>query len=191
MDKFAFLRKQQAVKYLLGFFTLSIILLILLSSCKNEDCVSGANNDLLVTFLNVDTLENGNVSMKKMDTLFYSVTANSNETEFYTKAHKVDTLKLPVNPAADQTTFQLVMIDSIRFDTLSNNPVVLDTVYYLHPKPHIISVSYDRKYRVVSESCGVEISYHNITADTITFPSAALVKSNLSRFNSSNIEVYF
>ncbi len=179
------------MKQLIGFFTFIFLILILFSSCKNEDCVSSANNYLLVTFLNVDTLENGSISIKGKDTTFYSVTAIGNDLEFYTKALKKDTLKLPVNPAADQTTFQLVMIDSIRYDTLANNPVVLDTIYYLHPKPHVISVSYERKFRVITESCGMEISYHNLAADTITFPSAALITDYLSRFNTTNIEVYF
>jgi len=191
MGKFAFLRKRQSVKQLLGFFTLCFLLLILFSSCKNEDCVSSANNYLLVNFLNVDTLETGALEIKAKDTLFYSVVAVGNDSVFYRKAKKVSSLALPVNPAADQTSFQFTMIDSIRYDTLSFNPIVLDTIYFLRDKPHEINVSYNRKFRVIAESCGMEISYHNVSADTITFPSSALITDYLSRFNTVNIEVYF
>jgi len=179
------------VKQLLGFFTLCFLLIILFSSCKNEDCVSSANNYLLVNFLNLDTLETGAVEIKAKDTLFYSVVAVGNDSVFYKKAKKVSSIALPVNPAADQTSFQFAMIDSIRYDTLSFNPIVLDTIFYLRDKPHEINVRYNRKFRVITESCGMEISYHNVSADTITFPSSALITDYLSRFNTVNIEVYF
>jgi len=190
MDKFAFLRKQRSVKHLLGFFTF-IIYLIFLSSCKNEDCISGANNYLLVDFLSVDTLETGQLEFKPKDTLFYSVMAVGNDSVFYSKAKKVSSMQLPVNPAASQTSFQFIMIDSVRYDTLSLDPTVIDTLYFLHDKPQEISVSYDRKYRVITESCGIEISYHNLSVDTITFSPSTLIKNNLSRFNEVNIEIYF
>jgi hypothetical protein len=179
------------VKRILGFFSLGMLILILFSSCKDENCVSLANNYLLVDFLSADTLETGSIDFERKDTLFYSVVAVGNDSVFYQKAKKVSSLLLPVNPSSDQTSFQLTMIDSIRYDTLSFNPIVLDTIYFLHDTPHEIKVSYDRKYRIITESCGMEISYHNLMTETITFPSSALINSNLSRLNTVNIEIYF
>jgi hypothetical protein len=168
-----------------------MLIIIFFSSCKDENCVSLANNYLLVDFLSADTLETGSIDFEPKDTLFYSVVAVGSDSVVYQKARKVSSLQLPVNPAADQTSFQFTMIDSIRYDTLSFNPIVLDTIYFLHDTPHEIRVSYDRNYRVITESCGMEISYHNLTADTITFPSSAWINNNLSRLNTVNIEIYF
>ncbi|MDZ7608681.1 MAG: DUF6452 family protein [Cyclobacteriaceae bacterium] len=179
------------MKQILGFFTLSFLILLFFSSCKDEDCVSTANNYLLVNFLDLDTLEEGAINIKAKDTLFYAVKAVGSDSVFYKKAKKVSSLVLPVNPAANQTSFQFTMIDSIRYDTLSFNPIVLDTIFFLHDTPHEISVSYNRKFRVISESCGMEISYQNVTADTNTFSSSALITDYLSRLNTVNIEVYF
>jgi len=119
------------------------------------------------------------------------VMAIGNDSVFYSKKIKRDSVRLPVNPAADQTTFEFVMIDSIRYDTLSLNPIRLDTNYYLNKKPHIISVSYTRGHRIITESCGVEISYTNLKPDTITFPAYSLISNKLSRLNKTNLEIYF
>ncbi len=160
-------------------------------SCQNENCVSVFNNYLLVGFIEIDTLESGKVEFHPKDTLFYSVKAVGSDSVFYDQNTTLSTFKFPVNPAADITTFKLEMIDSIRYDTLSFDPITIDTIYYINPNPHTISVSYERKLRIISEDCGTEIAYINLNIEEITFDTTNLEEDKLSRFNEANIEVFF
>ena len=59
-------------------------------SCADEDCISIFNNHLLVSFIEADTLETGEIEFNEIDTLFYSVMAEGNDSVFYT----ADTLDL-------------------------------------------------------------------------------------------------
>ena len=197
MDKFAFhlemlfmpVEKRRSYKFI---FWLSISLSgSIFFSCANEDCVSVFNNYLLVGFIEADTLESGLIEFHEADTLFYSITAIGNDTIFYDSTDVASTFVLPVNPAEDITTFILQMIDSIRYDTLSFDPIEIDTIYYVNPIPQTITVSYDRKQRIISEDCGVGIAYTNLEIEEITFPSTNLAEDKLSRFNEVNIEVLF
>jgi len=160
-------------------------------SCANEDCVSIFNNHLLVSFIDADTLESGGIEFHEIDTLFYSVVAVGNDTVFYDSTDVVSTVRLSVDPASDLTTFVFQMLDSISYDTLSNDPIVIDTSYHVNPNPHIISVSYNRSQRIMSEDCGVEIAYTKLKLEEITFQTAVLTDDKLSRLNEVNIEVFF
>ena len=177
--------------YTFIFWTVVIMGGNLFFSCKNEDCVSVFNNYLLVGFVDADTLETGEIEFHEQDTLFYSVTAVGNDTIFYDKDDVLSTFKLPVNPSSGLTKFEFKMIDSIEYDTLSLDPIKIDTTYHLNPIPHIISVTYDIRQRIISEDCGVEIAYINLKEEEITFPTTNLVEDRLSRFNEVNIEVFF
>jgi len=175
----------------LYFFLVVVVIGNLFFSCQNEDCVSIYNNYLLVEFVQADTLESGKIEYSALDTVFYSVTAVGNETVFYDKNDWESKLVLPVNPASDLTEFRLEMIDSIRYDTLSLDPIVLDTIYYVNPTPHIISIIYERRQKIITEDCGVEIAFVNLEIEEITFPISNLLEDQLTRFNESNIEVLF
>lgn len=181
--------KRRSVKFI--FWVLVILGLNLFLTCQNENCVSISNNDLLVSFINVDTLATGEIIFDEIDTLFYSVTAEGNDSVFYDKNTIQSTFPLPVNPALGMTTFQLEMIDSIRYDTLSMDPIQIDTIYYVNPIPHTIAVSYDRTQRIITEDCGVEIFYTNIKVEEISFPTTNLAEDKLSRFNEVNIEIFY
>lgn len=197
MDKFAFhfemllMPEGKRSVYKFIFWTIVIVSGNIFFSCQNENCVSVFNNYLLVGFVDADTLESGDIEFPKKDTLFYSVTAIGNNSVFYDKNDVVSTIALPVNPALGSTTFHLEMIDSIRYDTLSLDPIVIDTTYYINPTPHTITVSYDRKQRIISVECGVEIAYRNLKVEEISFPTSNLTEDKLSRFNEVNIEVFF
>ena len=182
-------KKRSLYKFI--FWTIVIVSGNLFFSCQNENCVSVFNNYLLVGFINADTLETGEIEFHENDTIFYSVTAIGNDSVFYDKNDIVSTLTLPVNPALGLTTFKLEMIDSIRYDTLSFDPIVIDTTYYINPTPHTITVSYDRRQRIISEECGVEIAYTNLKVEEISFPTSNLTEDKFSRFNEVNIEVFF
>lgn len=181
--------KRRSFKFI--FFTIAIIYGSIFSSCQNENCVSVFNNYLLVGFVDIDTLVSGKVEFHPKDTMFYSVTAIGSDSVFYDKNTTLSTFRFPVNPAADITTFKLEMIDSIRYDTLSLDPINIDTIYYVNPNPHTISVSYERKLRIISEDCGTEIAYINLNIEEITFDTTSLEEDKLSRFNEANIEVFF
>lgn len=161
------------------------------SSCKDEDCVSTFNNDLLVSLMQADTLENGDVVNKSIDTLFFEVRAAGNNSIFYDYEDKVSKLVLPVNPAEDMTTFEFYMIDSVRIDTISMDPINIQKTYFKNETPHVLSVSYRRGTRILSEDCGVEIVYVRLRVDATTFSGTNVVSEQLSRFNSVNIEVLF
>ena len=186
-----YMHAEERRSYKIIFFLVVILGGNLFFSCQNEDCVSVFNNNLLVDFIKADTLESGEIEFHQIDTLFYSVTAEGNDSVFYDKNTILSTLTLPVNPAMGLTTFKLEMIDSIRYDTLSFDPIVIDTIYSVNPTPHTITVSYRRAQRVISENCGVEIIYINLNIDEISFPTTNLVDDKLSRLNEVNIEVFF
>ncbi len=181
--------KRRSVKFI--FWGLFILGLNLFLSCQNENCVSIANNDLLIGFIRADTLDTGEIIFDEIDTLFYSATADGNDSIIYDKNTVRSTFPFPVNPAKGMTTFHLEMIDSIRYDTLSMDPIQIDTIYYINPTPHTIAVSYDRSQRIISEECGIEIFYTNIKVEEISFPTTNLAENKLSRFNEVNIEVFF
>ena len=164
---------------------------LLMPACQNENCISIFNNDLLVDFLYADTLEDGSVKFSDIDTVFYTVKALGNDTVYYDSTDVTSHFVLPVNPAADQTTFQFEVIDSIRYDTLSLDPVVIDTTYYLNKTPHLLNVSYHRGHRIITEDCGVEITYTQVQVDESTFPAYLLIDDKLSRLNEVNIEILY
>jgi len=179
-----------------GPYRLLFLLAIVLSSnlffsCQNEDCVSSFNNHLLVGFINLDTLEDGSIDENPLDTMFYEVIARGNDSIFYSPDTLMSIITLPVDPSQDFSTFELYMVDSIAYDTVSVDPLKLQKIYYKNPNPHKISVSYRRRTKVISEDCGIEIQYLNLNVDEITFSDTELVEDKLSRFNEVNIEVYF
>ena len=168
------------------FWLFGILIGQLFFSCANEDCVSIFNNHLLVGFINADTLESGDIVFNDADTIFYSIKAEWNDSIFYDPDSPSSSLiTLPVDPAGELTTFELTMLDSISYDSL-NNPT-----YHINPVPHIISVSYNRGQRIITEDCGVEIGYSGLKIEEITFNTTLLVDNKLSRLNEVNIEIFF
>jgi hypothetical protein len=177
--------------YRLFFWSIILLNAGLLFSCKNEDCISVFNNELLIDFLQADTLASGKIEFHAVDTVFYTIMAVGNDSVFYDSTDVVSSLILPVNPSESSTSFRLQVIDSIRNDTISFDPIIIEKRYYLNPTPHIISISYERRQRIISEDCGTEIAYTNLKIEETTFPSTNLVDNKLSRFNEVNIEILF
>jgi len=182
---------QRRNKPILFFLTILLVIGSILYSCKNEDCVSIYNNYLLIDFIKADTLDSGTIEFNPIDTVFYTITAVGSDSVFYDSTDVVKSLILPVNPSSGYTSFRLQMIDSIRTDTISFDPIMTVKRYYVNPTPHVISVSYNRKEKIISEDCGVEISYTNLNIDETTFPVTHMVDNKLSRFNEVNIEILF
>lgn len=187
-----FMPGKRISSYKIIFWSFSLLCGSLFFSCANEDCISIFNNHLLVEFVNADTLESGEIEFSPVDTMFYSITATGNDSILYNPDNIIrSTLTLPVDPASELTSFRLEMLDSIGYDTLSYDPVVIEAIYYVNPTPHIITVSYDRTGKIISVDCGVEITYTNLQIQEITFPTTHLVDNKLSRLNEVNIEVFF
>ena len=188
LDKFAFhlekrfmsTEKTQSFKI---FFLLLVVFGGLFFSCANEDCVSVATNYYQIAFFDSEPNSSGN--FPSIDTLFYSVVADDNDYSYYGPDTTVSVLSLPVNPAADMTSFELTMLDSISYDSL-NNPI-----YHVNPNPHYVTLQYRRSQRIISEACGVEIFYTKIKIDQITFEDTVVVADRISRLNDANVEVYF
>jgi len=174
-------------------FFLTILLVVggIFYSCKNEDCVSIYNNYLLIDLIKADTLNSGKIEFHPIDTVFYTVIAIGNDSVFYDSTDVVKSLILPVNPSTGSTSYRLQMIDSIRTDTISFDPIITSKKYFVNPTPHVISVSYVRGEKIISEDCGVEISYTHLNVDDTTFPVTHMVDNKLSRFNEVNIEILF
>ena len=178
--------------YKLLFFTITILGVNLFYSCQKENCFSIFNNYLLVKFEKADTLVNGKIKTSPLDTLFYSVTAVGNDIVFYDKSDVSSIFALPVNPAEDLTTFKLETIDSIEFVYETGSDIPIDTIYFVNPIPHTITVSYERRQRIISEECGIEIAYIKLNVDEITFQAYELVEDKLDRINEDvNIKVFF
>ena len=68
--------------------------------------MSTFNNELRVGFFKADTLESGEVEITAIDTAFYAVVADGNDSIFYDVDSVKSVFRLPVNPAADMTSFE-------------------------------------------------------------------------------------
>ena len=196
LDKFAFqletpfMPRLKRRSHTFIFFWLIVLSINWFVACQSEECVSIYNNYLLVGFIKADTLENGKIELSPLDTVFYSVTAEGNDSVFYDQSDVTSFLQLPVNPAGEFTSFKFEMIDSIGYDSLS-----MQNIYYRNPTPHTISVSYHRGERIIVDDCGIEISYTKLTLVDSTFQNTILMSDKLSRLNELtnqfNIEVLF
>lgn len=164
------------------YIKLIIVMLVCLTACADENCVTVYNNELLVQFFD----EDGDAPKRVR---FYSITAANTDSVFFDATTFESTYRLPVNPAADTTRFILVPIDTILLDTLSRDPLLVrrDTVL---GATRTIGVSYSRSTRIITPECGVEIAYQNLMIDTISYENYLLSADDLSRFNDANIEIY-
>jgi hypothetical protein len=160
------------------------LLVAIIVSCKTEDCVSVANNDFLIEFYETDSTELKEVT-------FTYIRALDNDSIFYDMDDSDNFYALPVNPAADITTFIFQVLDSVKYDTIQLDPVVIDTILYLKETPDTIEVDYKRTQRIITVDCGAEISYNIDTLNINTFSGYTIENKDLSRFNDVNVKVFF
>ena len=165
-------------------FIAAPFLLLPVSSCQTEDCVSLSNNDLLVSFYESDSTELKEVA-------FNFVKALKNDSIFYTSEDKGSDYKLPLNPAEDITTFIFQAIDSVTYDTLQLDPILIDTIIHQREKFDTLELSYLRTQRIITVDCGVEISYTIDTININTFSGYTIENKQLSRINTVNVKVYY
>ncbi len=154
----------------------------LVLSCENEDCVSVHTNNFLVEFWKADSSATRKIA-------FYSIKAENNDSVFYNLDSARSLYSLPVNPAANATTFIFTEIDTIIRDTVSYEPldVKADTSF----SSKLIELSYQKGERIISVDCGVEIAYSKVNVEKCDFPNYVLEKTDLSRFNHDNIKIYY
>ncbi len=155
------------------------------SACETENCVSLANNDLLVNFYEQDS-----VTLKNM--MFEYVRAAGNDSVFYDHNTVQAKYRFPVNPADDQTLFIMQVIDSVTYDTISYDPLEVETHYHLRNGADSLWVEYDRHERIITVECGVEINYTKLSIKKCTFSKYELEgdETSLSRLNDVNIKIY-
>jgi hypothetical protein len=189
IDKFAFQLEIQTMPFAnrrtIIFIFFGLFIMSALVSCQTENCLSTFNNYLLVGFVKTDTLEDGTVAYAEADTMFYSVTAVGNDSVFYDPGDEGSSFVLPVNPAENFTSFRFEILDSIAYDSLDNREI-----YYVNPTPRVLTVGYRRSERIITEDCGIEISFTQLQINESDFRDS-LINNSLSRFNKVNIEVFF
>jgi len=148
-----------------------------------------------VAFFEADTLESGEIDIGGIDTTFFAVIADGNDSVFYDPGTTDSVYTLPLDPANELTAFEFYMIDSVITDTISHDPLEIEISYIPNPEPYILNVSYRSFTRVITEDCGVEIGYGGLSVDETTFPSYEIDSDRLSRFNEPNkrvnIEIFF
>ena len=162
-----------------------LILILGVASCETENCVSLANNDLLVSFYEPDSTTLKNV-------MFDYVRAAGNDSLFYDSNTVSSKYRFPVNPAADETLFIMQVIDTVTYDTISYDPVVVEPRYHLRDRVDSLWVEYQRSQRVITVECGVEIYYSHLSIKKCTFNGYEFEddKTSLSRMNDVNIKIY-
>ena len=148
-----------------------------------------------VGFFDADTLETGEIVVEEIDTAFYAVIANGNDSVFYDPNTRASVFTVPVDPADDMTAFEFYMIDSVATDTISDNPLEIEVTYFPNPAPYLLDVSYRRVTSVITEDCGVEIIFVRVEVSETTFAGYEIEIDNLNRFNEPNekvnVKVYF
>ncbi len=161
------------------------MLIMGMSACETETCVSLANNNLLVSFYKGDSITSKNI-------MFEYVKAVGNDSIFYDHETLQPGYQFPVNPAADETLFIMQVIDTVTFDTISYDPVVLEPRYHLRDRIDSLWVEYKRSERIITIDCGVEINYTNLMIKKCTFQGYEFEGDNtsLSRLNDVNIKIY-
>lgn len=175
-------------KHIFYFLSSGLLLFVLLPgmySCETENCISVANNDLLVSFYEQD-------SSTVKDMIFGYVTADGTDSVFYDYGTKQASFSFPVNPADDQTLFVMQVVDTITYDTITYDPLVIEATYHLRDEIDSLWVEYRRTQRIITEDCGVEIYYSNLTVKKCTFPGYEFENEMtfLSRLNDVNIKIY-
>lgn len=154
-------------------------------SCEMENCVSVAENDLLISFYEQDSTTLKNV-------MFEYVKAAGSDSVFYDHNTSRSDFKFPLNPADDQTLFIMQVVDTVTYDTISYDPLVIETNFHLRNRVDSLWIEYRRSQRIITEACGVEINYTHLSIEKITFQSYEFEdeKTSLSRLNNVNIKIY-
>jgi hypothetical protein len=143
--------------------------LALLFSCLDEpDCTFNSDTALVIEFKKLLTGE-------KDTTVFYRVEAEGSDSIFYsqTPADELDTLIntpmiLAINPFSETTSFTFF------FPVLERK----------------LTIGYLRKGKFISEDCGGEIVFNELTILETQFDSVRIVNPVLTKQRTTNIEIY-
>ncbi len=139
---------------------ISVIFPIGILSCDNTDCITFGTNTVRIQFL--DSASNPKSKS------FSFIASTDSEFVFYSDT-TFSTCIVPVNTSETSTTF------------LFGNPDnSIDS----------ITVGYDRRQKLISETCGFELKFNNIRILSTTFEHALSLENDLSLLNETNIEIY-
>ncbi len=176
------------IKHIFYFLSTGLLLFGLLPgifSCETENCITLAENDLMISFYEQD-------STTLKDMIFEYVTAEGTDSVFYDYRTKQTDFRFPVNPADDQTLFVMQVVDTVTYDTLSHDPLVIEATFHLRDRIDSLLIEYQRSQRIITEECGVEINYTHLVVKKCTFPGYEFEDDMtfLSRLNEVNIKIY-
>jgi hypothetical protein len=145
----------------------------LVSACLDEpDCFRLSGNTVVISFKKLTT--------NKVDTvIFYHITAQSErktaDSVFYKQVvDQLDTLK-------GKSAF--VNIDPLDTKTLF-------TFYFQNDVQKNLEVGYNSKVHFISEDCGSEQIYGNLTIMQTDFDSVRVINPTLTKTKSINIEIF-
>lgn len=145
-----------------------LLIFVLLGSCLDNDvCLRGADNTLIFGFIKL--------SDGKADTVaLYNIAATGVDSVFY-KESGTDTINIlpkqaqvTVNPYSDTTQF----------------------IFQYPNEVKTITVGYQTEVRFVSEDCGSERLQYDLKILSTDFDSVRVVRNNLNKGKSINIEIY-
>ncbi|MCC5927886.1 MAG: hypothetical protein JJU28_01455 [Cyclobacteriaceae bacterium] len=143
-----------------------------LSACEVEDCRSTHSNDLNLRFFEDDSSRMKNVRLTWLETVGNPVIFQGDSS--------VGILRLQVNPATNETIFNMRYLDSVR---VGNRRELQELSRYL-------KVTYDRRQRIITPECGVEQAFVNVTIDSTNFIAYRQVARSLDIFNRHQIEIF-
>ena len=139
----------------------------LVSSCLDSpDCIKNGDTTLVIRFKQLsdgkpDTVVLYNVAAEGSDSVFYKTDPDALNT-------LIDTVKLTVNPYAEETLFTFL------FET----------------KTVTLRVGYKNEIRFISEECGSDFVQTDLTILETQFDSVRVVNNVLTKDLNANIEIY-
>lgn len=143
-------------------------MMVLASSClESAECIKSGDTALIIRFKRLsdgkpDTVKLYNVAAEGSDYVFYK-TSEPDELNIL-----VDTVKLAVNPYAEETLF----------------------TFLLETETVTLKVGYRNEVRFISEECGGDRIQRDLTILETQFDSVRVVNDVLTKNRATNIEIY-
>ncbi len=147
-----------------------LLIFILLGSCLDNDiCLRGADNALVIEFKKFSEGE------AVPDTVnFRNIEAEGTNAVFY--------LDTPVD-----------LLDTLQKVAMTINPYTSETLFTFNDwrgETQTLKVGYKTEVRFVSEECGSERLQYALKILETSFDSVRVVRNNLDKGRSTNIEIY-
>ena len=141
-------------------FLLPGLILFLLSACLDEpDCITTATNIVKISLKETDVDSAASV-------LFLKISISGTDTLLYV-GQQAPFLNLPLNPAADETTFR----------------------FYYGTSIDSLTLVYSRRTSLVSPDCGAFVYFEKVAAKSYSFSDVEIINPQLSTSATNNINI--